>query len=71
LIFANEETLLESFAHTLGVRAGKSPPGHPEVAGEGIEFVWGAGNKVCFRFHPLQDKKNKEWIYYIGSLLLV
>jgi hypothetical protein len=57
--FANEETLLESFARTLGVRAGKSPPGHPEVAGEGIEFVWGAG-KVCFRFHPLQDKKTKS-----------
>jgi hypothetical protein len=57
--FANEETLLESFARTLGVRAGKSPPGHPEVAGKGIEFVWGAG-KVCFRFHPLQDKKTKS-----------
>jgi hypothetical protein len=29
------------------------------VAGEGIEFVWGAG-KVSFWFHPLQDKKTKE-----------
>jgi hypothetical protein len=43
----------------LGVRAGKSPPGHPEVAGEGIEFVWGAG-KVCFYLHPLQDEKTKD-----------
>jgi hypothetical protein len=57
--FANEETLIESYSRTLGVRSGKSPPGHPEVAGEGIEFVWGAG-KVCFRFHPLKDKKTKD-----------
>jgi hypothetical protein len=57
--FVNEETLLESFTCTLRVRAGKSPPGHPEVAGDGIKFVWGAG-KVCFRFHPLQDKKKQR-----------
>jgi hypothetical protein len=56
--FSNEETLIESYSYTLRVRFGKSPTGHPEVAGEGIEFLWGVG-KVCFRFHPLKDTKLK------------
>jgi hypothetical protein len=57
--FANEESLLELFARMMGVESGKSPIAHPEVAGEGVEFDWGAG-KMYYRSQPIKDKRTKD-----------
>jgi hypothetical protein len=57
--FANEESLLELFAWMMGVKSGKSPIAHPEVAGEGVEFDLGAG-KMYYRSQPIASKQTKD-----------
>jgi hypothetical protein len=62
--FANQESLLQTYAKLLGVEAGKTPIGHPEVVGEGVEFNWGAG-KVYFRSQPIKLKRTKESFFVL------
>ena len=57
--FANEETLLQYHARILGCGLRCSPKCHPEIAGEGIEFMWGLA-KVEYRIQPIENKKSKE-----------
>jgi hypothetical protein len=45
--------------HTLGVRVGRLPVAHPEIAGEGVEYDWGAG-KIHYRSRPLKEKHTIE-----------
>jgi hypothetical protein len=51
--------LLEMYARMMGVESGKSPIAHPEVAGEGVEFDWGAG-KMYYRSEPISLKRSKD-----------
>ena len=39
--FCNELTLLQYHARKLGALVDRSPKCHPELAGEGIEYLWG------------------------------
>jgi hypothetical protein len=55
--FATKETLLQQHGRTMGVRVGRSPVAHPEIAGEGVEYVWGAG-KIYYRSRPLKEKRS-------------
>jgi hypothetical protein len=43
--FANETSALEEKFRDLGMMLLMSPKGHPELAGKGIEFSWGASKK--------------------------
>ena len=56
--FLNEITLLQYHAKLLGVDLDRTPKCHPEIAGEGIEYVW-ALSKLFYRQAPLKDKRNK------------
>ena len=63
--FANEKSAMEHLFLQLSRKAEQtismlvSPKYHCEVAGEGIEFVWGM-LKRRFRSFPLEDKKTKQ-----------
>ena len=43
--FVNEITLLQSHIEKLGSSVDRSPKCHPELAGEGIEYVWALANE--------------------------
>jgi hypothetical protein len=56
--FSHEETLLQYMGRQMGVVVDQSPKCHCEIAGEGIEYLWGnAKNK--YRKLPIQDKRGK------------
>ena len=57
--FAKEETLLQYHSRLLGVKAIRSTKCHCEIAGEGIEYAWGAA-KLWYRKQPLSQKRTKE-----------
>ena len=57
--FKNEMTLLQYRAEQLGVEIDCSPKYHPEIAGEGIEYVWGF-SKGTYRRMPLGTKKKNK-----------
>jgi hypothetical protein len=57
--FKTEKTLLQYRAEELGVAIDCSPKYHPEIAGEGIEFCWGA-SKNQYRLYSMKEKKKKE-----------
>jgi hypothetical protein len=56
--FQSELTLLQYYAKQLGVIVDRTPKCHPELAGEGIEYVW-AFAKLFYRNKPLRMKKTK------------
>ena len=56
--FQDQETLLMFYGRQLGVTVDRTPKCHPELAGEGIEYAWGAA-KLYYRKQPLKDKRNK------------
>ena len=56
--FQDQETLLMFYGRQLGVIVDRTPKCHPELAGEGIEYAWGAA-KLYYRKQPLKDKRNK------------
>jgi hypothetical protein len=35
-----ELTLLQYYAQEMGVKVDRAPKWHPEIAGEGIEYIW-------------------------------
>jgi hypothetical protein len=54
--FMEQETILQFYAKQLGVMIDRTPKCHPEVAGEGIEYNWGA-SKGWYRKQSLKQKR--------------
>ena len=57
--FANELTLLQYHGQKLGVAVDRTPKCHPEMAGEGIEYLWGLA-KMWYRKAPITKKRSKD-----------
>ena len=57
--FLNEVTLLQFHAEKLGVKIDRTPKCHPELAGEGIEYLWALA-KFFYRRSPIGEKRTKE-----------
>ena len=57
--FMSEVTLLQFHGSKLGVTIDRSPKCHPEIAGEGIEFLW-AISKLYYRSQPISRKRTKN-----------
>ena len=57
--FLNEVTLLQFHAEKLGVKIDRTPKCHPELAGEGIEYLWALA-KFFYRQSPIGEKRTKE-----------
>ncbi len=57
--FVSELTLLQYHGNKLGVIVDRTPKCHPELAGEGIEYVWALA-KLHYRNQPLLRKRTKE-----------
>jgi hypothetical protein len=52
-------TLLQYHGKKLGVIVDRTPKCHPEIAGEGIEYLWGVA-KMIYRTFSLVAKKGSE-----------
>ena len=57
--FMHEVTLLQHHATQMGVNIDRTPKCHPELAGEGIEYLW-AMAKLKYRCTPICQKRTKE-----------
>ena len=58
--FLHKLTLVLQFhGQRLGVMADRSPKCHPEIAGEGIEYLWGLAT-FWYRQSPIGGKCTKE-----------
>ena len=57
--FWNKLTLLQYHAMKLGVTLDCSPKCHPELVGEGIEYLWALA-KLKYRFSLLIHKRSKD-----------
>ena len=57
--FINEEGMLLHIAKCLGVEVLLTPKCHAELAGEGVEYVWG-GAKGEYRRLSLAQKRGKD-----------
>jgi hypothetical protein len=58
--FVSELTLLQYYGRQMGVSIDRTPKCHPEIAGDGIEYVWALA-KLFYRYQPISRKKNKEF----------
>jgi hypothetical protein len=56
--FATELTLLQFYCCKMGATVDRTPKCHPELAGEGIEYIW-AMAKLYYRHQPLARKRSK------------
>jgi hypothetical protein len=56
--FSTELTLLQYYAQEMGVKVDRTPKCHPEIAGEGIEYIWALA-KLYYRMKPIQSKRTK------------
>jgi hypothetical protein len=57
--FCNEEGMLQHIAICLGAKVMLTPKGHAELAGEGIEYLWGQAMGT-YRSLSLNQKKGKD-----------
>jgi hypothetical protein len=57
--FIGELTLLQYYAKKMGATVDRSPKCHPEIAGEGIEYVWALA-KLYYRGKPIEQKRTKK-----------
>jgi hypothetical protein len=57
--FEVQETLLQIKAAEMGFLLDRTPKCHCELAGEGIEYVWGCA-KNHYRRQPMKDKRGTE-----------
>jgi hypothetical protein len=57
--FLNEEGMLQHIANCLGVKVMLTPKCHAELAGSGIEYLWGQA-KGTYRSLLLNQKKGKD-----------
>ena len=55
----DQETLLMFYGRQLGVTVDRTPKCHPQLAGGGIEYAWGAA-KLYYRKQPLKEKRIKS-----------
>jgi hypothetical protein len=53
--FATELTLLQFYGSKMGAIVNHNPKSHPELAVEGIEYIWGMA-KLYYRHQPLAQK---------------
>jgi hypothetical protein len=65
LDFEEEEMMLQSMGHSLGVLINRTPKCHPELAGEVIEYSWGC-TKNFYQRLPLDEKRRKEKFTLFG-----
>ena len=56
--FVEETTLLQYYGIKMGVVVDRTPKCHPELAGEGIEYVWAVA-KLHYRKAPISEKRTK------------
>jgi hypothetical protein len=54
-----ELTLLQYYATKLGLTANHTPKCHPELAGEGIEYLWALA-KLFYRGGRIERKRNRN-----------
>ena len=57
--FKNEQSILGKVAEKYGMEIWFTPKYHCELAGEGIEYLWGYA-KRCYRRIPAKAKKSKK-----------
>ena len=57
--FLHEEGMLQHIAKCIGVEVLLTPKSHAELAGEGVEYVWG-GAKAEYRRLSLAQKRGKD-----------
>jgi hypothetical protein len=62
--FHAELTLLQFHAKKLGATLDRSPKCHPELAGEGIEYVWALA-KLWYRRQPISLKRRKQQFHLL------
>jgi hypothetical protein len=58
--FTSELTLLQYYGSQMGVSIDRTPKCHPEIAGDGIEYVWALA-KLFYRYQPISRKRSKEF----------
>ena len=56
--FQDKETMLMVYGKQMGVTVDRTPKCHPEMAGEGIAYMW-AGSKQACRLTPLTAIKKE------------
>ena len=64
--FLNEITLLQYHANRMGVSLDRSPKCHPELAGEGIEYLWAIA-KIYYRKTDINKKRSKSLFHSLVS----
>jgi hypothetical protein len=57
--FCQELTFLQYYAKQMGVKVDRSPKCHPEIAGEGIEYIWALA-KLYYQMQAIERKRSKE-----------
>jgi hypothetical protein len=57
--FSTELTLLQFYREKMGVLVDRTPKCHPEIAGEGIEYLWALA-KLYYHNQPLSRKRSKK-----------
>jgi hypothetical protein len=56
--FTSELTLLQYYGSQLGVLVDRTPKCYPEIAGDGIAYVWALA-KLYYWYQPLSMKRSK------------
>ena len=59
--FQNKETLLQYYGYLLGVAVDMTPKCHPEIAGEGIQYSWGAAKLYYRRLRIIEKRSNEKF----------
>ena len=67
--FINKLTSLQHMACDLGSEVDQTPKCHPEMAGEGIEYIW-AKSKQWYRQFSAEEKKGIEKYHALVKLSL-
>ena len=65
--FKNEVSILQKVADKYNANAWFTPKYHCEIAGEGIEYLWGYGKQI-YRRVPMVQKKKKQFEKLVKSI---
>jgi hypothetical protein len=65
--FKNEVSILQKVANKYNAYAWFTPKYHCEIAGEGIEYLWGYGKQI-YRRVPMVQKKKKQFEKLVKSI---
>ena len=66
--FVNEVTLLQLHAQKLGVSIDQSPKCHPELTGEGIEYLWALAKWYYGRAPILKKRSKTKFVKLVEEL---